>query len=313
MLSDFGRKIFRLGVFGVLLVGCSGQSSHVTYAAFAPPERTALQSHGRAGSVYPTDRSLIFEADQSQNAVNIYSTRDAAKNVAPIAQIATGGGPFGMALDKYGTLYVAQYGGWSVSEYAKGATTARAIITDGIQEPLGVAVDKHGTLFVSNNAGWISVYPNGSTSPSEKITGGGMSHPFGLALDKDGNLFIADFVVQKIFELPAGSQTLNELELQDLSGPTGIAIDQRSGYMWVTAVNRIYVYPPNSQSPSEEIDGFKDAYALSIQEDGSLQGEAVLADPNANLIYAFKRGRYKAFTSFDNGMSSPTGVLIGQP
>jgi len=270
--------------------------------------------HGsRSVGRYPVNRSLIFEADESQDGINIYRTHDVPKNAFPIASIATYGGPYGMAMDKAGTLYVAQYYAWTVSEYPKGSTTAKTVISDGLHAPDGVAVDRHGTLFVSNNAGWISVYPYGATSPSMEISGGGMTHPAGIALDKNGNLFIADIGTQKVFEIIAGTNTVTQLQLADLNQPIGIAIDLRSGDTWVTNGNGINIYPPGAQYPSRQITGLYDAYALSIQNNGRPKDAAVLADPNRGCVYFFAPGQYTTYTSFDNGMQQPVGVLIEKP
>jgi hypothetical protein len=264
---------------------------------------------------YTADRSLIFEADQYGEAVNIYRTVDARKDEPPITQIPTGGDPFGLAMDKSGTLYVAQYEGWSVSEYPKGQTIATKTITDGLHSPDGVAVDKHGTLFVSNNdpPGWISVYPRGSSTPSEIISGGGLTDPFELALDKKQNLYVADFGANQVFEIPAGTETVKSLGLQDCGDPTGIAIDQRTGYIWVTSNGQVNVYALGSTTPSKEITGFRDAYAISIQDDGTKQGTVAVADSNADLVDLFKPGSYTPYASFGDEMEDPTGILIEKP
>lgn len=277
----------------------------------AQPAAGAL---GRATtSAYAVRRPLIFEADEYEDAVNVYRAYRISKHEAPIAQIPTGGGPYGLAMDTAGTLYVAQYYAWTVSEYAKGSTTATTVIADGLQNPYGVAVDRHGTLFVSNNPGWISVYPYGSTNPSATITGEGLQHPAGLAVDEAGNLFIADLGAAKVFEVPAGTETVIQLQLADLVHPIGIAINQQSGEMWLTDGTQVNVYSAGSQYPSHVITGFANAYAISIQNNGSAKGAATLADSNADRVYAFKPGQYTPYAWFDKGMEQPTGVLIVKP
>jgi sugar lactone lactonase YvrE len=304
-ISSFSYSL-SIGVAVAMLAGCGGSQPPIGAPA-------AAQAATATTGAYTARGSLIFEADEDEDAVNIYRTRQALQNAAPIAQIPTGGGPYGMALDRLGTLYVAQYYAWTVSEYPKGSTTAKTVISDGLHAPYGVAVDQHGTLFVSNDQGWISVYPYGSTTPSEKISGGGMQHPAGLAVDKTGNLFIADFNAQRVFEIPAGTEKVIQLQLADLSDPIGIAIDQQTGAMWVTDGSQINIYKPGLPYPTHEIKGFVNAYAISFQNSGRLEGYAALADSNANRIYVFKPGQYTPFTSFNSRMDQPTGVLIAQP
>ena len=96
-----------------------------------------------------------MKAIRLQAAVNIYQTKNLASNPAPIASIAVSHGcPYGLAADKKGTLYVADNcGGNDVEEYAKGQTTLKTAITNGVSNPLGLAIDKSGTLYVSQLSG----------------------------------------------------------------------------------------------------------------------------------------------------------------
>ena len=150
-------------------------------------------------------------------------------------------------------------GGNDVEEYAKGSTTLKTKITDGISNPLGAAIDKHGTLYVSNYPPAITEYAYGTTTPSKTISGAPLQDPFGLALDKSGNLYIADFGGSgAVFELPAGGSSVTNLNLQGLGEPIGLAIDQKTGYLWETGGegNVINVYQlGGSTSPIETIHG----------------------------------------------------------
>ena len=242
--------------------------------------RRALPRHS-IHSDYATNASLVFEGDQEEGAVNIYQTADLASNPAPIATIHVAAGcPYGMATDKKGkTLYVVDNcGGNDVEEYAKGSTTLKTTITDGISNPLGAAIDKNGTLYVSNYPASITEYAKGTNTPSKTITGGGMEDPFGLALDKSGNLYIADFGASAVFELPAGGSSITNLNLQDLGEPIGLAVDPATGYLWETGGedNVINVYQlGGSTSPIETFSGHGDPYAVSLQEKGKPKDEVV--------------------------------------
>ena len=87
----------------------------------------------------------------------------ATGDAAPLATIAgadTGlDGPFGMAVDASGDLFVADYASNSVTEYAPGATGDAAPLATiagadtGIDGPLGMALDATGDLFVANFTG----------------------------------------------------------------------------------------------------------------------------------------------------------------
>lgn len=315
----------------VAIAGCSGGASPQS----APlPSQNALtfvhrgvpfalpMLHSAVRSTtggYPTKKSLVFEGDQAEAAVNIYQTADLPSNPAPIATIHVANGcPYGMAMNKKGTLYVADncFTG-DVEEYPKGSTTLQTTITDGISYPLGLAIDKQGTLYVSNYPAAITEYPKGSTSPSKTITGGGMADPFGLALDKKGNLYIADFGASAVFELPAGGSSVTNLNLQSVGEPLGLAIDQKTGTLWETAgssANVINIYQlGGSSSPIMTIPGNGEPYAISLENKGKPKAEVVESDLGTYEVYAYMPGSYTPYATLSNGISLPTGLLIARP
>jgi serine/threonine-protein kinase len=260
---------------------------------------------------------LVFEGDQAQAAVNVYQTGALSKNPSPIAQIKVQTGcPYGLAMDKTGTLYVADNCAvGDVEEYPKGSTTKGITITDGISYPLGLAIDKKGTLYVSNYPAAITEYTYGSTTPSQTITGQGLTDPFGLALDKNDNLYICDFGAGKVFEIKYGTTTVTALGLTGISEPLGIAIGRETGDLWITdgAGNKIDVFKPGATTPFEQIVGNGDPYAISIENRGKPKATVVQSDVNSKAVYAYKKGQYTSYATLTNGISLPTGLLIAKP
>jgi hypothetical protein len=314
----------------VAIAGCSGGTSpqsaslpsqnaltfvHRGVPFAVPMLHSALRS---TTGGYPTKKSLVFEGDQEEGAVNIYQTANLPSNPAPIATIhAANGCPYGLAIDKKGTLYVADncFSG-DVEEYPKGSTTLKTTITDGISYPLGLAIDKSGTLYVSDYPAAITEYPKGSTTESKSVTGGGMSDPFGLALDKSGNLYIADFGADAVFELPAGGSSVTNLNLQGVGEPLGLAIDQKTGIMWETdgAGNAINIYQlGGSTSPIMTIGGHGEPYAISLENRGKPKGEILESDLGTLDVYAYMPGSYTPYATLSNGIELPTGLLVTKP
>lgn len=267
---------------------------------------------------YSAKKSLVFEGDQIEAAVNIYQTKKLTSNPAPIATIHVSAGcPYGMAVDKKGTIYVADNcGGNDVELYPKGKTTMSTRITDGVSNPLGLAIDKNGTLYVSNYPASITEYAYGTSTPSQTITGGGMTDPFGLALDKSGNLYIADFGTDSVYELPAGGSSVTNLNLSGLGEPLGLAIDAKTGYLWETdgEGNAVNVYNlASSSSPIETFTGHGEPYAISDEHMGKPMGEVVESDLGTLSVYAYKPGSYTPYATLTNGIQLPTGLLITKP
>lgn len=313
----------------IVVAGCNGEVAAPPAAAAAPVHanlrqqlcslapRTARHSHAATAASYPANQSLLFEADVYNVEVNIYRTEKLKGNAAPVATFATETGyPFALAMDGHGTLYVADAcNGSDVEEFAKGQTANPTVITNGISDPSGLAIDASNTLYVSNSPAAITEYAYGASSPEETITGDGLVDPDGLAVDKSGNLYIADPGAVQVFELPKGSGSVKALNLQDLEEPLDVAVDQKSGYLWVTdgALAQVNVYKLGSTSPSEEITSFSYPDAVAVQNAGKLKETAVVSDLDRHAIYAYKPLEYTPYATLTDGINGPIGLLMARP
>jgi len=266
---------------------------------------------------FPTSSSLIFEADAQEAQVNIYHTFELASNPPPIATIAVAHGcPYALAMDKAGTLYVADNcGGNDVEEYPRGETALKKSITRGISNPLGIAVDSHFRLYVSNGPATITEYANGATKPSRTISGAPLVSPTGLAVDKNANLYIADPGAGVVFKVPSKGSGVTALALQGLEQPVNVAVDLRTNYLWVTdaAADKIDVYKLGSTSPALEISGAGSPYAVGVENKGKPKGEMVESDLTTHGVYAFDPSKSVPYAILSNGIEDPMGLLIQNP
>lgn len=295
--------------FIMCLVACSAGGGQPQLLQDPPPA-----SH----TAYTSSAPLLFVANTS-NEVQIYPASKLTKNPKPVATITDAiGCPGGLAMDKKGTLYVANqcsgiYGEYSVTEYLNGHTTHSVTITDGVDYPAGLAVDSALTLYVSNLrlTPNISEYPVGSTSPSRVISGQGLTAPWGLTLDAKQNLYVADYVTDQIFKIPKGTSTVNPLDLQGLKRPIGVAFDSL-GNLWVADMKGfVNVYPPGKRTPSETITGgYTTPFAISEDTDGTVV-VANWHDPDA--VYEYAAGQFTPEATLTKKLGEPTGVLISKP
>lgn len=330
ILTQTRRAVMVSALFAI--AGCSGAGSSgapsagnapsANYVHAGSPFATLSELHARAlprslKATYKASKSLVFEGDQEQAAVNVYQTADVSKNPSPIATIHVHQGcPYGMTLDQTGTLYVADNcGGNDVEEYPKGSTTESTSITDGISNPLGLAMDSKHTLYVSNYPAEITEYTYGSQSPAQTISGQGLSDPFGLAVDKSNNLYIADFGASAVFEVAYGTTTVTNLNLSGCGEPLGVSVDEKKDYLWVTcgAGNTLNVYKIGQTSPFETLSGHGDPYAISTENKGKPIDTTAESDLGTETIYFYKKGQYTPYASLSNGISLATGVLIAKP
>ena len=166
-------------------------------------------------------------------------------------------GPYGIALDSNGNLYVADYGNNRVLFYPAGSTTATRVYGQGgsfttnttnnggisansLDLPTAVALDSSGNLYVAdqyNNR--VLFYPSGSTTATRVYGQGGsfstggankggisansLAFPTGLAVDSSGNLYVADGNNSRVLFYLSGSTTATGVYGQLGSFTTGTA------------------------------------------------------------------------------------------
>jgi hypothetical protein len=158
-----------LGGLGIVLMlaACSGGATPVTPFASLPGANAA-----RHGWISPAAKrqKLLYVTDNNASAVLIYFQTDTG--AGPQGEITDGiDGPQGDAVDKHGTLYVANNANNTVTEYPKGATKPSVTLSTDISDPLDVSVDSKGIVYVmDNSSSEILEFKPGSTSPDATVS-----------------------------------------------------------------------------------------------------------------------------------------------
>lgn len=239
----------------------------------------------------------MFITDFTNNSISVYS--QGANCNCPAARVIQGAatgmsGPFGIALDAGGTIYVANEVSNTITEYpgASSGNQPPVFAISALANPIGVAVDAANNVYVANSAASggtqsIQVFGPHSNAPLITISGAatGLSTPGFLALDSGGNIWVANQTGNSVEEFPklasdpggnipptaviAGASTM-------LADPQGLGFDS-SG--------RLYVAINNSTGSFDEV----------LVYQGALNGNIAPAN---------------AICGASTGVNNPTGVAV---
>ncbi len=152
-------------------------------------------------------------------------------------------GPYKVAIDAAGNVWVADAGSDSVSELdaATGFVTGSVFGPSGagISLPTGIAIDLGGNVWISNYNGdtitELTAASSYSTGLNFAPTGAALNSPLRIALDASGNVWAANYDGDSMSELTASSNYATGLNFAPagaaLDYPTGIAVDSQSN-LW---------------------------------------------------------------------------------
>jgi serine/threonine-protein kinase len=213
--------------------------------------------------------------------------------------------PAGIAVDKAGALYVTNEGNNTVTVYPHGASTPSLTISTGINGPYGIAVDSSGDVFVSNlNNNNITAYKAGATTPFETIDFTPYGQPVGVGVDGSDNIWVACDTSNGVFEIPAGTQTVNNSGLTSLNGPIDVSFGKRDViYVSNFATPNVNIYAYGTTSPSATITS---GIVAPTFNGFASSGKFFQSNQSTNVV-GYKGGQTTPFSTL-TGSSLPTGI-----
>jgi hypothetical protein len=296
--------IAALAFAGTALAGCGTAANQTPTAVQARPP---AGEKGRSW-IYPdaAKGDLAYISDGESSSVNIYSFPQ-GKLVGELTGFNPP--PSGLCSDSKGNVFVPEQVKSDILEFAHGATTPSATLSDANEAPVGCAVDPTtGTLAVANvtssalQAGGVSLYANASGSPVV-VSDPSMQLVYTCGYDNKGNLFADGLTtfpsgggVFQFAELPSGETSFTNISLKKKIVIPG-AVQWDGTYLTVGDAAAGIIYRTNGAPGKIEstikLAGIKDDWQTWIQ------GKTIVVPQHYNLDTRF--------------MTYPGGARISKP
>jgi DNA-binding beta-propeller fold protein YncE len=277
-----------------------------TSASFSSPQGVAVDG---AGNIYVADYSNHVIRMISAGVVTTFAGTGTAGSADGPAASASFRGPFGIAIDGSGVIYVADSTDNKIRKIDSGtvstvAGTGTASFTNGtpltatFNGPRALVVDGSGNVYVAdtgNNA--IRKISGGTVTTLTSLC----SFPSGVAFDSNtGNLYIANTLGDNILMLSGGTlstvagtgatgATNGDGSVATFSGPTGIAVD---------GDGNLYVGDQNNH------------VIRKITAAGKVTTSAGLAGTSGSANGAGTAGRFNSLRGVALDFSTPTLTVI---
>jgi sugar lactone lactonase YvrE len=292
--------------------------------------------HIRGPGFYKRDAKravTLYVSDAQNNDIVLFSTY--TKNPVQVGEITQGiNFPVNIAIDRSGTLYVANAFGNTVTEYPLGSTSPSITLSSQIVNTNIVAVDSKGTAYVTSgqSVGEYSVleFKRGKLKPGIQVSG--FDNPVGLAIDASDNLYVGDAGANKVYKVAKGTTTPMDLQLSNLDDPTGLAFDKK-GNLWVSndapqyqgSLNLFTItgYKLGQTTPFATIEntcseftgcaGLDGPYAIGIDARNTLYAGNSYHYPGHMTSYKKPFRRQHLFQTFSGGIGVPGGIALEPP
>lgn len=326
-----------------LLAACSGsqqsssavpgsvtqsQSHHIDYASamrtgVAPKFFGALHfGHSRVHVSHKLPPGLprkVFVSDFGTGAVEVLNQQPLWTLLGTIT--AGMDGPDGITLDSKVNLYVANYAGIYINQYAKPWPSSASTFTysSGMTDPVGVGVDSSGNVYEADyddggGNGYVNEYAQQSNTVVNQCFVGGNAE--GVAVDSAGDVFVsynsATTGTGKIAEYVGGLSGCSETVLGvSLGFAGGLAID-KSGNLLAndqTAPSVDIIDPPYDSVTSTCGSGYADPFHVTINKRNNKVLVADLSNADVQVL------EYPSCTNLitlnsANGLSDPAAVVF---
>ncbi|HVN69214.1 MAG TPA: hypothetical protein VMU38_06175 [Candidatus Binatia bacterium] len=310
---------------GVAVCACS---SPPTSGGFTPVVRTAGPAASAPGKSWLTPaakgQTLLYVSDVG--GVTVYANTGGT-NFALVGELFGFQVPAGECTDARGDVFITDETAQVIDEYAHGAITPKAQISDPFGQPLSCAIDrKTGRLAVTNSAnpsgaepGNVVIYPSPSGPPTD-YSDATLYVPLFCSFDRKGNLYVTAYdssyhPVLGEFGKGAGGFTILSLAGGTWFLPSGVLATGTELLIGDVYDRTTHIYEARVSGSTATIFNTiplsKTQYLAEFTLWGSGSSATILAPDNtySNVeIYTYPGG--SPLGAITSGISSPVGTAI---
>lgn len=220
--------------------------------------------------------------------------------------------PDGDYLSKDGALFVANYGGKTITEYAQGATKPTFTYSQGMYAPVNVTVDAHGNVFEADYHGYVAEYARHSNVAMHTCTpNGGVE---GVAVNARGDVFVSynpRFGSARIAEYKGGLNGCQSKILKpQFKFVGGLALDAK-GNLIVCDQQKAAVdvlKPPYAKVTSMLGSNYTGPFHITLSKSNKL---AFVSDPYLPGVFVieYPSGKLVTVLGSKNGLEKPFGAV----
>ena len=222
-------------------------------------------------------------------------------------------GPDGDWYDQAGNLYVANYNGPYVQEYAPGGSSPSVTYSTGLGDPINVTTDESSNVYVVDynfgGAGFVNEYTQGLNQVSHTCSLPGA--PEGIAVGETGAVFVSynNGSTANIVEYRHGLTGCHAHLLGvGLNFAGGMQIDNHKNLVACDqTAGAIDIIAPPYSSVTSSITGYTDPFHVALNKGNSLM---FVADVGAAVVYVqnYPSGSLVTTLGSSNGLVDPAGI-----
>ena len=312
-----------------LLAGCSGSGSTMP-STLTTSNSVSHQAVGRNGTgVAPKFLQLLHFgmhppsvgpnlSNAKRLAVSDFGTGavEVLNGTYGLHQTITSGlnGPDGDWYDEHGNLYVANYNGPYVTEYAQNQTSPSFTYSNGLGDPIAVTTDESDNVYVGDynfgGSGFVNEYAQGSNTILHSCSPGGAVE--GIAVGETGKVFVAyndpNTGIAHIAKYNGGLAGCHETVLGVTLGfAGGMQIANNRALVVCDQFAGIDVIPAPYTTIATTYTGYSDPFHVALNKGNNLMFVADVGNA-AVFVQNYPSGSLVTTLGAANGLSDPAGV-----